>query len=134
MGTISYTVFKPFAANPILWTRPTQDTSMVTGSSVFDFEHDGKAEVVYGDECYTRVYDGTVGTTLFEAPNPSCTVHETPVIADVDKDGRADDVRALMAHVRDVVSEQSGVVLRAEVRLLGFGGGNNGPVEGDDAP
>jgi hypothetical protein len=93
-GKATYTVFKPFAANPVLWSRPTQDTSMVTGSSVFDFEHDGKAEVVYGDECYTRVYDGTTGGTLFEAPNPSCTVHENPVIADVDKDGRAEIVVA----------------------------------------
>jgi len=47
-----------------------------------------------------------------------------------DKDGRADDVFALMAHVRDVVAEQSGVVLRAEVRLLGFGGGKDGAVDG----
>jgi UDP-N-acetylmuramate dehydrogenase len=45
-----------------------------------------------------------------------------------DKDGRADDVHALMAHVRDVVAEQSGVVLQAEVRLLGFGGGETGAV------
>ncbi len=51
-----------------------------------------------------------------------------------DKDGRADDVHALMAHVRDVVAERSGVPLRAEVRLLGFDGGNNGPVNGSDAP
>jgi UDP-N-acetylmuramate dehydrogenase len=48
-----------------------------------------------------------------------------------DKDGRADDVYALMAHVRDVVSEQTGVELRAEVRLLGFGAGKDGPVDGD---
>ena len=48
-----------------------------------------------------------------------------------DKDGRADDVHALMAHVRDVVAEQSGVVLRAEVRLLGFGGGETGAVDGN---
>jgi len=93
-GLSSYTVFKPFAPDPILWSRPTQDQSMVTGSSVFDFEHDGKAEVVYGDECYTRVYDGTTGATLFESPNPSCTVHENPVIADVDRDGRAEIVVA----------------------------------------
>src|ERR1700729_4111388 len=33
-----------------------------------------------------------------------------------DKDGRAGDVRALMAHVRDVVAERCGVTLRAEVR------------------
>lgn len=93
-GASTYTVFKPFAANPILWSKPTQDASRVTGSSVFDFEHDGKAEVVYGDECYTRVYDGTSGATLFESPNPSCTVHENPVIADVDNDGRAEIVVA----------------------------------------
>jgi UDP-N-acetylmuramate dehydrogenase len=48
-----------------------------------------------------------------------------------DKDGRADDVHALMAHVRDVVAEQSGVVLRAEVRLLGFGGGKDDAVDGN---
>ncbi len=47
-----------------------------------------------------------------------------------DKDGRADDVYALMCHVRDVVTEHSGVVLRAEVRLLGFGAGKDGPVDG----
>jgi UDP-N-acetylmuramate dehydrogenase len=47
-----------------------------------------------------------------------------------DKDGRADDVHALMAHVRDAVAEDSGIELRAEVRLLGFGAGNDGPVEG----
>jgi UDP-N-acetylmuramate dehydrogenase len=51
-----------------------------------------------------------------------------------DKDGRADDVHALMAHVRDVVSEQSGVALQAEVRLLGFDGGNNGPMDRSDTP
>ncbi|HZZ84050.1 MAG TPA: FG-GAP-like repeat-containing protein [Anaeromyxobacteraceae bacterium] len=90
----AYRVFKPFAANPILWEKPTQDMSDVTGSSVFDFTHDGKAEVVYGDECYTRVYDGTTGATEFESPNPSCTVYENPVIADVDKDGRAEIVVA----------------------------------------
>jgi UDP-N-acetylmuramate dehydrogenase len=47
-----------------------------------------------------------------------------------DKDGRADDVHALMAHIRDVVAELSGVVLQAEVRLLGFTGGENGAVDG----
>ncbi len=48
-----------------------------------------------------------------------------------DDDGRADDVYALMAHVRRVVAERCGVTLRAEVRLLGFGDGNDGPVNGD---
>ena len=48
-----------------------------------------------------------------------------------DKDGRADDVHALMAHVREVVAEHSGVVLVAEVRLLGFADGKNGAVDGN---
>jgi UDP-N-acetylmuramate dehydrogenase len=43
-----------------------------------------------------------------------------------DKGGRADDVRALMTHVRDVVSERSGIALGTEVRLLGFAGRDNG--------
>ncbi len=45
-----------------------------------------------------------------------------------DKGGRADDVHALMAHVRRVVAEQCGVTLHTEVRLLGFGGGKDGPM------
>jgi UDP-N-acetylmuramate dehydrogenase len=48
-----------------------------------------------------------------------------------DKEGRADDVHALMAHVCRVVAEDSGVTLHAEVRLLGFGRGENGPVDGN---
>jgi UDP-N-acetylmuramate dehydrogenase len=38
-----------------------------------------------------------------------------------DKGGRADDVRALLEHVRAVVLERCGVALSTEVRLLGFG-------------
>jgi UDP-N-acetylmuramate dehydrogenase len=45
-----------------------------------------------------------------------------------DKGGRADDVHALMEHVRGMVAERCGVTLRAEVRLLGFGDGKTGAV------
>lgn len=57
-----------------------------------------------------------------------------------DKDGRADDVRALVEHVRAVVAERCGVTLRTEVRLLGFAGGKTDHVAGtgerraEDAP
>ncbi len=51
-----------------------------------------------------------------------------------DKGGRADDVHALMEHVRGVVAEQCGVVLRTEVRLLGFGDGKTGAMAGSDDP
>ncbi|MBV8462859.1 MAG: FAD-binding protein [Acidimicrobiales bacterium] len=49
-----------------------------------------------------------------------------------DKDGRADDVRALMEHVRRVVAERCGVALRTEVRLLGFDDGKTGAVPETD--
>jgi hypothetical protein len=75
----------------IAWSRSTQDiSSSVTGSSVFDFEADGKSEVVYGDECFVRVYDGSTGEVLFSQFRSSCTWHENPIIADVDGDFRAE--------------------------------------------
>jgi UDP-N-acetylmuramate dehydrogenase len=45
-----------------------------------------------------------------------------------ERGGRADDVRAVMEHVRAVVAERSGITLRTEVRLLGFAGGETGAV------
>jgi UDP-N-acetylmuramate dehydrogenase len=45
-----------------------------------------------------------------------------------DKGGRADDVRALMEHVRSLVAERCGVRLETEVRLLGFGDWETGAV------
>jgi UDP-N-acetylmuramate dehydrogenase len=47
-----------------------------------------------------------------------------------DKGGRADDVRALMDHVRSVVLDRTGVPLRAEVRQLGFAAGETDAVNG----
>jgi UDP-N-acetylmuramate dehydrogenase len=49
-----------------------------------------------------------------------------------DRGGSADDVRALMEHVRAVVAERCGVTLRTEVRLLGFAEGETGAVRASD--
>ena len=62
------------------------------GSSVFDFNGDGRAEVVYNDEYYFRVYDGITGNPLFQHRNSSRTRTENPTIADVDNDGDAEIV------------------------------------------
>lgn len=75
------------------WRRKTEDdSSKVTSSSVFDFNGDGAAEVVYGDECYFRVYDGRDGDIELSVPSLSRTVLENPVVADVDNDGNAEIV------------------------------------------
>ncbi|MCU0656896.1 MAG: VCBS repeat-containing protein [Polyangiaceae bacterium] len=74
-----------------LWQKETQDcTSSATGSSLFDFEGDGKVEVVYSDEVALRVYDGATGAFKWETCNTSATASENPVIVDIDNDGQAD--------------------------------------------
>jgi FG-GAP-like repeat len=74
-----------------VWFTATHDCSSAsTGSSVFDFDGDGKAEVVYSDEQFLRIYDGTNGSVLFQTCNTTATLIEYPLIADVDNDGHAD--------------------------------------------
>lgn len=100
-GYTGYVVFdRECAATPlpsfchspgIRWLKATKDNSSgSTGSSVFDFNGDGKAEVVYRDECWLRVYDGTTGQVRFAQALTSGTILENPVIADVDNDNHAD--------------------------------------------
>ena len=80
----------------ILWAQASQDNSSnVTGSSVFDFDADGAAEAVYADECYLRIYDGATGAVLFSAARSSGTTYENPVIADVDGDFHSEIVSAV---------------------------------------
>jgi hypothetical protein len=80
-------------ANGVLWMVKTQDISSdTTGSSVFDFEGDGKAEAVYNDECFIRVYNGADGAELLERPSTSRTALENPIIVDVDGDNNAEIV------------------------------------------
>jgi hypothetical protein len=77
----------------ILWTQEVRDFSTgINGSSVFDFEGDGRAEVVYADECYLRVFDGRTGDAVWSAPRSSGTWIEAPVIADPDGDFNAEIV------------------------------------------
>jgi len=79
----------------VKWQQATQDgSSNRTGSSVFDFQGDGAAEVVYNDECYFRVYAGADGAVLYEVPNSSATIHEYPVVVDVDGDNNTEVVLA----------------------------------------
>jgi hypothetical protein len=109
-GSANYVVYDPDCADPPLrangacpsnstnlqlWTTPTQDiSSSRTGSSVFDFQGDGPAEVLYNDECFLHIYDGTTGQELLNPvlPSSSRTAAEYPLVADVDGDGNAEIV------------------------------------------
>ncbi len=79
--------------NAILWSKVTTDCSSAsTGSTVFDFDGDGTAEVVYSDELRLRIYEGATGKELASICNTTATLIEFPVVADVDNDGQADIV------------------------------------------
>ncbi|NUP11568.1 MAG: VCBS repeat-containing protein [Polyangiaceae bacterium] len=106
-GGVGYVVFdgadllNPNAggAETIQWIVPTVDCSSAsTGSTVFDFNGDGVAEVVYGDQQRIRVYDGPTGDVLAEFCNTTATLIENPVVADVDNDGHADIVAVSNAY------------------------------------
>ena len=102
----------------VLWadSKTIDYSSAVTGSSVFDFEGDGKAEVVYADEHTLHIYTGEGsgvdedGDTypdpvhLYSIPNNSATGYEYPIIVDVDNDGSTEIVVA-----SDVSAETMGV-------------------------
>jgi hypothetical protein len=75
----------------VRWFAATQDeSSRSTGSSVFDFQGDGVAEVLYSDECFMRVFNGETGEIIAEEMNPSATIHEYPIVVDADGDGNSE--------------------------------------------
>lgn len=77
----------------IRWKVNNDDcSSRVTGSSVFDFDADGRAEVVYADELHFRIFDGSTGMVRLDQPNHSHTRLEMAIVADTDNDGNAEIV------------------------------------------
>ncbi|MEZ4382564.1 MAG: VCBS repeat-containing protein [Nannocystaceae bacterium] len=127
-GGVGYAVFDgtklmdpnvPNTGTP-LWIKQTKDcSSAATGSSVFDFDGDGSAEVVYSDEHYLRIYKGATGDVLWQTCNTTGTLREFPLIADVDNDGHADIVA--------VSNNYSGITCeggkQTGVRIFGDAGG-----------
>ncbi len=104
------------ADDGVLWSVSTQDTSSaITSSTVFDFNGDGRAEVIYNDEDHFFVFDGVTGNVLFSQPNPSQTHTEEPVVADVDNDGNAEIVFSA-----NVGNSAAGSMLPSSERIPGL--------------
>ncbi len=76
----------------LLYSLPTTDESGVTGITMFDFNQDGKNELVYRDETDLRILEGSTGKTISSYPVNSGTGLESPIIADIDNDGQAEIV------------------------------------------
>lgn len=101
----SYVVYR--GDGEILWADfHTQDySSKATGSSLFDFEGDGIAEVLYADETHMHVYTGPGSGKIdpqFNQPaaehlidpilNSSGTLVEYPLVVDIDNDNHSEIV------------------------------------------
>jgi hypothetical protein len=86
----TYTVYE--RDGTVLWSHPvTDDSSHATGSVVFDFEADGRPEVVYADETRLWILAGADGTVRLEDDrHASRTLHEYPTVVDVDGDGSSE--------------------------------------------
>jgi hypothetical protein len=82
------------ATATVKWQLATSDVSGYTGITLFDFNQDGRNELVYRDETHLRIIDGstdqTVKTNLAAFSCTSGTQGEYPVVADVDNDGQAE--------------------------------------------
>ncbi|MDR1119669.1 MAG: FG-GAP-like repeat-containing protein, partial [Dysgonamonadaceae bacterium] len=101
-GYCQIIAYKYIPGNPVLqefWRLDHTDTSGCTGLTLFDFDQDGKAEIVYRDENQLRIIDGTADGAIDNPtrnkavfPNYSGTSLEYPVVADVDGDGQAEIV------------------------------------------
>lgn len=74
----------------IMYTIPTSEGSGNTGITMFDFNQDGKNELVYRDETTLRIFEGATGKVLASTPMLSSTGMEYPVVADIDNDGQAE--------------------------------------------
>lgn len=75
------------------WQLSHTDGSGCTGMSLFDFNLDGTAEIVYRDERTLRIIDGSGSTAVVKKTFDnvrSATLREYPIVADIDNDGQAE--------------------------------------------
>jgi uncharacterized repeat protein (TIGR01451 family) len=87
--------FTPGSGLTNLWIITVADSSGGTSMSMFDFNNDGKQEIVYRDEQNIRILDGGPNpsdTTTRDLARFSCgsgTSVDMPVVADIDGSGEA---------------------------------------------
>jgi hypothetical protein len=98
--------FKYISGQTILgrkWGFPHKNTSGFSGLTLFDFNQDGISELVYRDNFYLHIINGSLkshitgkDTLVYDILPPidcqSGTASEYPVVADIDGDGHAEIV------------------------------------------
>lgn len=86
------TTFGPTALLTKKWSLPIYESATRTGISLFDFNLDGKMELVYRDMTHLRILNvsGSSFVDLLTSPATSPTTWEMPIVADIDNDGAAE--------------------------------------------
>ena len=92
--------FRGYRFNPaingfnFLWSLPIDEDSYSNTATLFDFNADGKNELVYTDNRYLRVYDVStmLPTELSKIDCGEISIMQVPIVADVDNDGSAEIV------------------------------------------
>lgn len=69
---------------------PTNDQSGHTYITMFDFDQNGRQDLVYRDETNLRIIDGITGANQSTFISYSATANEGAIVADVDLDGEAE--------------------------------------------
>jgi hypothetical protein len=76
-----------------IWTKSTIEDTGATSMVMFDFNQDGKNELVYRDGSYLRILIGESGDDLIDPTDCfSPTGAEYPLVVDINKDGAAEIV------------------------------------------
>lgn len=114
------------------WSAPA-DSDWFGACSAFDFDRDGRAELVHHDRSRLRIMDGRDGSVRWEASSPvPYDPWQGPVIADVDGDGAAEIVTVGGAGPFDGRVEVHGHPAWAAARRAWNGQGYSAGVIGED--
>ena len=75
-----------------LWSLPIDEDSYSNTATLFDFNADGKNELVYTDNRFLSIYDlsTTPPTELSKIDCGEISIMQVPIVADVDDDGSAE--------------------------------------------
>jgi hypothetical protein len=97
----------PALPRAVRWAdRPPTPNWDYMGATTFDFDGDGKLEVLYADECFLRAYNGETGNVIYSHWRPSRTAAEVPIV--VGTSGGADTVIAIGLHTSKFCAQATG--------------------------
>jgi hypothetical protein len=110
----------------LLWMLPTSEDNGSTGSAVFDFDGDGRVEILYNATDRLHIMNGSTGETLGSICNTTGSIYEFPVVADVDGDGEANVIIVANAYWRGTCAPtyQCEGTWQSGLRVLGSSDGS----------